>query len=146
MARTLKPTKPVRRHDPQKPPLPKPTPPGITEEPSIPLGVEHQAQRLIHEVGSPEAAKRVIDRVVEREAGSDFLEDTFAARWGFTSRAALMKCSMPLFESEQSNWWATQIPDGRWVVWSRDDLSAKTAFPSLDAARTAVGDSKRTIR
>jgi len=140
----LKAQKPVRQHDPQKPPLPKSTPPGVEDHPRVPVGIELQAQRLIHEAGSADIAKRVIDQVVERETKSEFLEDVFAARWGFASRAALLAASMPLFDSEQSNWWASQIPDGRWVVWSRDDLSAKTAFPSLDAARIAVGDKKRT--
>jgi hypothetical protein len=144
MARTLK-KKPVRQHDPQKPPLPKSKPPGIVDDCSVPVGIEHQAQRFIHEAGTPDKAKQVIDAVVDRETKSDFLEDTFAARWGFASRAALMAASMPLFDSEQSNWWATQIPDSRWIVWSHDDLSAKTAFPSLDAARCAVGDGKRSI-
>src|SRR5262249_18302751 len=144
MARTMKNAKPVRQHDPQKPPLPKPTPPGVGVNASVPVGIELQAQRLIHHVGTADDAKKVIDAVADRETKSDFREDAFATRWGFSSRAALMAASMPLFDSEQSTWWATQVPDGRWIVWSQDDLSAKTTFPSLDAARIAVGDGKRS--
>jgi hypothetical protein len=140
MARKLKTATPVRQHDPHKPLLSKPTPPGASTQPSVAMGIELQAQRLIHKAGTADGAKSVIDAVAKRESASDFREDAFAVRWGFSSRAALMAASQPLFASEQSNWWTTQIPDGRWIVWSQDDLSARTAFPSLEAAREAVGD------
>ena len=140
MARKLKTARAVRPHEPAKPPLPKPMPPGVSQKVTVNGGIELQAQRLIHAAGTVDRAKTVIDDVAHREGASNFREDAFAARWGYTSRAALMSASKPLFASDLSSWWATQIPDGRWIVWSHDDLSAKTAFPSLEAAREAVGD------
>ncbi len=128
----------VRVHEPQKPPLPRPMPPGVETKRTVPHDVELQAQRLIRKVGSADAAKQVIDAVSEQEASSDFLEDTFAVRWGFASRKELLSASKPLFNDETSNWWITQLPTGRWIVWSRDDFSTRTTFATMRDAEAAV--------
>jgi len=130
----------VRQHDPKKPQLPTPKPPGINAEAGVSQGIELQANRLVHKAGSADDAKRMIDAAVGRETASDFREDAFAARWGFPSRAAMMAKSQPLFDADESNWWATEIPSGGWVVWGQDDLSAMNKFASLAEARQAVGD------
>jgi hypothetical protein len=106
----------------------------------VPQGIELQAQRLIHKAGSAEEAKKAIDAALARERACDFREDTFAGRWGFKSRADLHAASQPLFAEENSNWWATRLTNGRWIVWGQDDLSASDTFSSLAEARLAVGD------
>lgn len=128
----------VRKHDPQTPPIKNPKPPGVECSTPVPSGVELKAQRLIREAGSVEDAKRVLEKTVERESGSDFLEDTFAGRWGFPSRKELLAASKPLFPDDSSGWWATKLGSGRWIVWSRDDFSARSTFETLQAARDAV--------
>jgi hypothetical protein len=140
MPRKPKKLKPVRQHDPLKPSVSRPLPPGASIDSTVSQGAELQARRLLHKAGGAANAKRMIDKVIEREAISNFREDAFAARWGFRSRAELLSASQPLFNAEDSSWWATQIPDGRWIVWGDDDLSAEQAFASLEDARRAVGD------
>jgi hypothetical protein len=140
MPTKAKPDKKLRPHDIRKPPLNRPTPPGASDEPAALQGVELQAQRLVHKAGSAEEAKKVIDAAVARETKSDFRQDSFAARWGFSSRAELLAASCPLFNDEQSNWWATELPGGEWIVWGDEDLSARKKFASLAEARRAVGD------
>jgi hypothetical protein len=132
----------VRVHEPQTPPLPRPTPPGAVKKRAVPKDLEIKAQRLIHEVGSAEAAKQVIDAVHEQECSSDFLEDSFALRWGFASRKLLLAESKPLFGDGPSNWWATKLRTGRWIVWSRDDFSSRHTFASFEDAKAAVSRSE----
>lgn len=136
-------SKAARRLRPQdvKIPLPRPLPPGATREAPVPEGIELQAQRLVHKAGSADAAKSAIDAAMQRELTGDFREDTFAVRWGFKSRAELHAASQPLFADESSSWWATELANGRWIVWGQDDLSASDTFDSLEEARLAVGDS-----
>ena len=141
MAAKSKAARRLRPQDVKKPPLPRPLPPGATREAPVPEGIELQAQRLIHKAGSADAAKNAIDGAMQRESAGDFREDTFAVRWGFKSRADLHAASQPLFADESSNWWATQLTNGRWIVWGQDDLSASDTFESLEEARLAVGDS-----
>jgi hypothetical protein len=141
MAAKSKAARKLRPQDVRKPPLPRPLPPGATREASVPEGIELQAQRLIHKAGSAEEAKKAIDAAERRERAGDFREDTFAVRWGFKSRAELHAASQPLFTDESSNWWATELANGRWIVWGQDDLSASDTFDSLEEARMAVGDS-----
>ena len=130
----------VGPHDVRKPPLPKPIPPGASHERPVSEGVELQAQRLVHKAGSADEAKKAIDAALERESAGSFRQDTFASRFGFASRAEMLAASQPLFDTEDSNWWATELANGRWVVWGQDDLSANSTFESLEAAREAVGD------
>jgi len=73
-----------------------------------------------------------------KEAAGDFRQDSFALRFGFASRRDLLAASKPLFDSETSDWWATELKNGRWIVWGNDDLSASHTFESLDAAKRAV--------
>jgi hypothetical protein len=141
MAAKTKAGRKVRPQDVGKPALSRRLPPGATREAPVPEGIELQAQRLIHKAGSAEAAKKAIDAAAQRERAGDFREDTFAVRWGFKSRAELHAASQPLFADESSNWWATELANGRWIVWGQDDLSASNTFDSLEEARTAVGDS-----
>src|SRR4029450_4859051 len=109
MARRAKTERKVRKHDPTKPPLNKPIPPGAVHIRPVPQGIELQAQRLMRVAGSAEDAKKAIDSAVECEATGDFLEDSFAARWGFASRQELLSASKPIFPDDNSNWWATQL-------------------------------------
>lgn len=129
-------------HDRPAPPLPAPTPPGAAKKRAVPQDVEIKVQRLIHEVGSPEAAKQAIDEVNEQESSSDFLEDSFATSWGFATRKQLLLASKPLFADGPANWWATELPAGRWIVWSRDDFSARQTFESFEDAKAAVSASE----
>jgi len=117
------------------PPAPKPHPPGTVQRSPLPEGVELQAQQLIHETGSPSAAKSAVDVAAQREHAADFQEDHFALRWGFASRAQMRAASKPLSASDGSAWWATELPTGRWVIWSKEQMAATETFASLEAAR-----------
>ena len=139
MATRPKSRRTVRQHDPPKPSLDSPAPPGVNQSPSIPEEVELQAQRLVHNAGSAEDAKKAIDAAVDKETAGDFRQDTFAMRFGFASRRELLAASKPLFDSQTSNWWATELKNGRWIVWGAEDLSAQDTFESLAAAKQAVG-------
>src|SRR5688572_18005672 len=75
------------------PPISKPMPPGLVRHSPLSEGVEIQAQKLIHEAGSPTAAKVAVDVAAERENIPDFQEDHFALRWGFASRAEMRAAS-----------------------------------------------------
>lgn len=141
MATRPKAKRAVRTADPAKPPIESPVPPGVSQSPPVPGGVELQAQRLIHNAGSAEDAKKAIDAASAKESVGDFRQDTFAMRFGFASRRDLLAASTPLFDSQSSNWWATELKNGRWIVWGEDDLSATDTFASLEEARKAVGDS-----
>ncbi len=140
MASKSKAARKVCPQDAKKPPLPTPVPPGANHEPPVARGIELQAQRLVRKAGSADEAKKVIDQALERESAGDFREDAFAARWGFASRADLHAASQPLFADDSSSWWATQLANGRWIVWGQDDLSANTTFASLAEAQTAVSN------
>jgi hypothetical protein len=138
MARKQRAHRQVRTHDPKTPPLKKPHPPGAVHEPPVPEGLELQAQRLVRNAGSAENAKKAVDACVEKESIASFREDMFAERWGFASRKKLLNASRPLFPSDDSNWWATRLSSGRWIVWSQDDLSANDTFASFDEAHKSV--------
>jgi hypothetical protein len=116
-------------------PAPAPPPPGANAVPPLSEGVELEAQKLIHQAGSPSLAKRAVDKADERESVPDFRQDQFAARWGFASRKALLAASKPLPGDGVCSWWATAVEGRRWIVWSDDDMSAEAKFPSLEAAR-----------
>jgi hypothetical protein len=120
------------------PPAPKPLPPGAVQRSPLSERVELQAQRLIHETGSPSAAKSAVDVAAEREHTPDFQEDHFALRWGFASRAEMRAASKPLSAGDDSAWWATELPSGRWVVWNKEHMAAAETFASLEAARKSV--------
>lgn len=129
----------ARPHDLQKPPLPEPPlPPGVNHTSPVPQGVEFKAQKLVREAGSPDAAKQAVDAAVAKERASDFREDHFAVRCGFTSRGSLYAASRPIQAADGSDWWATELPNQRWVVWNQDDLTARDQFASLAEARQAI--------
>lgn len=117
------------------PPAPQPRPPGAVHQPPVPEGVEQQAQKLIHEAGSPDRAKSAVDVAAEREALPDFREDHLALRFGFPARRELLAASTPVTTPGGAFWWATPVGEGRWIVWNREDMSAETTFESLDAVR-----------
>ena len=117
------------------PPIDPPLPPGTVHKSSVPPQVEVQAQRLLHEAGSCEAAKTAVDVAAERETEPDFQEDHFALRWGFSSRADLRQASKPLSQHDGSILWATELPSGRWICWSKEDMSASESFASLAELR-----------
>jgi hypothetical protein len=120
------------------PPLAKPVPPGTVRKSPLSEEVEMQAQKLIHEAGSPNAAKSAVDVAAEREHEPDFQEDHFALRWGFASRAEMRAASKPLTAGDGTPWWATALPSGRWVVWNKEHLAAAETFASLDVARRSL--------
>jgi len=120
------------------PPPPKPLPPGTVRQSPLTEVVESQAQRLIHETGSPTAAKEAVDVAADRERVPDFQEDHFALRWGFASRAEMRAASKPIADGDGNNWWATALQNGRWVVWNKDHLAASDTFDSLEAARKSA--------
>jgi len=120
------------------PPLAKPTPPGSVQKSPLPAAVEEQAQKLIHEAGSPQAAKKAVDAAAEREHVPDFQEDHFALRCGFASRVQMRAASKPLAASDGKHWWATELPNKRWVVWNKEHLAASETFASLHEARASL--------
>jgi hypothetical protein len=120
------------------PPVSKATPPGSAQKSPLSADVEAQAQQLIHETGSPTAAKSAVDVAAERERAPDFQEDHFAQRWGFASRALMRGASKPLVDIEGNSWWATQLPSGRWVVWNKENMAASRSFESLPEARQSL--------
>jgi len=120
------------------PPQSQVYPPGCTHQAPIPEGVEMQAQMLIHQAGSIELAKNAVDGAAERETIPDFREDTFAQRFGFASRPALLAASTPLTAADGTPWWTTAIADNGWVVWNQHDMSASKTYSSLQEARNSV--------
>jgi len=120
------------------PPLARPLPPGSVRQSPLTRDVEVQAQKLIHEAGSTDAAKSAVDVAAEREHVPDFQEDHFAQRWGFASRAEMRAASKPISTAGGDTWWATQVADNRWVVWNKNDLAAARTFSSLDEARRST--------
>jgi hypothetical protein len=100
--------------------------------------VELDAQKLIHQAGSPSLAKQAVDQAAEREEVPDFRQDLFAQRWGFASRKDLLAVSKPINGQDGRSWWATQIAESKWITWSDDDMSAEEKYPSLAAARAAI--------
>ena len=136
MKRQAKP-RPARRpnaDDLRPPASPAPPPPGTNAVAPLSEGVELEAQKLIHQAGSPSLAKRAVDKAAQRESVPDFRQDQFAARWGFASRKALLAASKPLPGNGASLWWATAVSGREWIVWSDDDMSAADKFPSLEDA------------
>jgi hypothetical protein len=117
------------------PPIEAPLPPGTVQKSPVPPQVEEQAAKLLHEAGSCDAAKTAVDVAAERENVPDFQEDHFAMRWGFASRADLRHASKPLFSHDGITTWATELPSGRWICWSKEDMSAAEMFASLEELR-----------
>jgi hypothetical protein len=139
MARKQQSKRAVRKTaDDNPPPLPKPLPPGTVRKSPLSEKVEVQAQKLIHETGSPSAAKSAVDVASEREHVPDFQEDHFAMRWGFASRFEMRAASKPLTGADGSTWWATALPNRRWVVWNKEHLAAGQTFDSLEEARQSL--------
>jgi len=120
------------------PPLAQQYPPGRVAESPIPKGIELQAQKLLHEAGSPKLAKHAVDRAAHRETIPDFCQDMLAQRLGFKSRADLLAASTPVTAVDGSAWWATAIDQQRWAVWSDDDMSSTKCFDSLEEARRHI--------
>jgi len=124
--------------DDSPPSRPATLPPGAVRQSPLSEVVEVQAQKLIHEAGSPNAAKQAVDVAADREQVPDFQEDHFALRWGFASRAAMRASSKPLTDADGNDWWATKLTNGRWVIWNKEHLAANESFESLDAARSGM--------
>jgi hypothetical protein len=129
----------VRKTAGDNPPeISKPLPPGSVSRSPLSKDVELQAQQLIHETGSTNAAKTAVEVAAERERVPDFQEDHFAQRWGFGSRAEMRAASKPISAGDGGAWWATQLANGRWVVWNKDDLKATSTFASLEEVRSVM--------
>jgi len=120
------------------PPLSKPLPPGSVRQSPLRKEVEVQAQKLIHEAGSTDAAKTAVEVAAEREHEPDFQEDHFAQRLGFASRAEMRAASKPISTADGDTWWATRLASDRWVVWNKNDLTATRTFSSLEDARRSL--------
>jgi len=124
------------------PPISKPLPPGSVPRSPLSEGVELQAQKLIHETGSTDAAKTAVDVAAERERVPDFQEDHLAQRWGFASRSEMRAASKPISGDDGNTWWATRLANSRWIVWNKEDVKATTTFESLEEARRAMDGGK----
>jgi len=137
VARKAKSRPPVRPSaDDQRPPVePAPLPPGTSTLSPISKGVEQDAQRLIHQAGSPSLAKQAVDQAAKREAIPEFRQDLFAQRWGFNSRQEFLAASHPVMGARGQSWWTTAVGTQRWIAWSDDDLSAQDTFPTEGAAK-----------
>jgi hypothetical protein len=127
----------LRPHDVQVPPPTKPIPPGASHRRSVAHGAEHTAQKLVHEVGSTSAAKKVIDTVADLESAPDFRDDHLATRWGFNSRKDMLAGSKPIEDRAGASWWATKLPDGSWIVWNRDTTNS-TKYSTLEKAQQGL--------
>lgn len=137
MPRKTKPRAPTRPSaDDRRPPLKEtPRPPGTNDRSPLSSGVEQDAQKLIHQAGSPALAKQAVDRAAERESVPDFRQDLFAQRWGFASRQELLAASRPASAADGQSWWTTALGEGRWIAWCNDNLAADETFPSETAAQ-----------
>ena len=137
MARKANSRPSVRRSaEDQRPRLePAPLPPGTNMQSPLSKGVEQDAQRLIHQTGSPSLAKQAVDQAAKRETIPDFRQDLFAQRWGFNSRRELLTASHPVNGARGQSWWTTAVGTQRWIAWSDDDLSAEDTFPTEGAAK-----------
>jgi hypothetical protein len=102
------------------------------------VGVEADAQKLIHQAGSPSLAKKAVDQAAEREGVPDFRQDLFAQRFGFAARRDMLAASKPLAGQDGKSWWATAVDGKKWIVWSEGDMSAEDKFPTLEAAQAWV--------
>jgi hypothetical protein len=120
------------------PSIGQPYPPGRQSESPISKGVEVQAQKLLHEAGSPKLAKHAVDSAAHRETIPDFCQDMLAQRLGFKSRADLLAASTPITAVDGTPWWATVLDEHRWTVWSDDDMTTAKSFDSLEEARRHV--------
>lgn len=98
--------------------------------------VQTQAQKLLHEAGSPELAHLAVDQAAEETATIDL--DQRAKRWGFASRHRLLAGSVSLVSRQGRAWWATLIGDGKWVAWNDRDSSTSGDLKSLDEVRQFV--------
>jgi len=124
------------------PPIPKPFPPGAVHDSPKLNGVEAQAQKLLHDAGSPQQAKQAIDTAAHRETVSSFYEDFLAEKLGYNSRKEFLAASTPITAADGTTWWATSDPrDSKWVVWSEDEAWTES-FDSLEEARRHVYTSK----
>jgi hypothetical protein len=109
----------------------------VSKRQRLPEHIEVQAHKLIHDTGSPDAAKSAVDVAADRD-GSDFQEDHFARRWGFASRAELRDASTAMMTKDDQPWWATQLKTGRWIVWNKDNLAARETFAALEEAERSL--------
>src|SRR5262245_31821321 len=110
-----------RTADDHPPPIAKPYPPGHQGESSLPKGIEAEAQKLLHDAGSPQLAKHAIDAAARRETLPDFRQDTLAQKLGFKSREEMLSASKPITATDGTVWWATHSPkDKQWYLWNED--------------------------
>jgi hypothetical protein len=131
---------PARRTaDDHPPPIEKPYPPGHLAESPVPKGIEAEAQKLLHDAGSPQLAKHAIDTAARRETIPDFRQDTLAHKLGFKSREEMLSASKPITATDGTVWWATHSPrDSRWSLWSEETVDTANTFGSLEEARRHV--------
>ena len=121
------------------PPMAKPYPPGHVAESPLPKGIEAEAQRLLHDAGSPQLAKHAIDTAARRETIPDFRQDTLAQKLGFKSREEMLSASKPITATDGTVWWATHSPkDDRWSLWNEDIIDTDNTFGSLEEARRHI--------
>ena len=113
-------------------------PDGTASIAPIPVGVEMQAQILLHQAGSPGLAKQAVDAAAERETMPDFREDMFGRQFGFASRETLLAASTPLIAADGTSWWTTAIEGNRWIVWNQEDMSASQSYATLQEARQSL--------
>ena len=134
-------TKPVTRPTAgdSPPPLPQPFPPGRVADSPLPKGIEAQAQKLLHEAGSPQLAKQAVDTAARRETIPDFRQDMLAQKLGFTSRENLLAASTPITAADGTVWWATNSQrESRWSLWSEESMETTDSFGSLEEVRRHV--------
>ena len=124
--------------DLRPPPERVPSPPGANARSPLSSGVEADAQKLIHQAGSPSLAKEAVDQAAERECVPDFRQDLFAQRFGFAARREMLAASKPLAGNSGQSWWATAVAGQKWIVWAEGDMSAEDKFPTLEAAQAWV--------
>jgi hypothetical protein len=98
--------------------------------------VQTQAQKLLHDAGSPELAHLAVDQAANESTTTNI--DERAKQWGFASRHTLLAGSVNLVSRQGRPWWATLIGDGKWVAWSERDNNTSGDLKSLDEAREFV--------
>lgn len=79
-----------------------------------------EAQRLLESTGTPELAKHAIDVAGERQEYT--ARDDFARRAGFASFQELLAASAPVTAANGQTWYATPVPNHKWIAWNEVDL------------------------
>lgn len=100
--------------------------------------VQTQAQRLLHEAGSPELAHLAVEQAADEATPPSVDLDQLAERWGFGSRHEMLAASVSIASRHIHAWWATPVHGGGWVAWCQRDGAMSERLQTLDACREFI--------